>query len=175
VLKWSDRARSTRARLAWLHEQDRSWPDVGEEALLERLDEWLDLRSITTIGKLRAVAVGAALLGLLDWQQRSAFDALAPLELPTPAGRPRRIDWSGDRPTWPVKVQDLFGLDEHPCIGPASTPLTVELLSPAGRVTQTTTDLPGFWRGSYAAVRADLRGRYPKHPWPENPTNGAGG
>ena len=70
---------------------------------------------------------------------------------------------------WPVRVQDLFGLDEHPIIGPRREPLTIELLSPAGRVAQTTTDLPGFWRGSYAAVRADLRGRYPKHAWPEDP------
>lgn len=169
VLRWSEKDRLVRSRLAWLHEQDQEWPDVSDDALLANLDRWLDLTTIRTIGALRSVNVGTKLLDLLDWEQRRGFDAAAPLELPTPGGRSRRIDWSGDRPTWAVRVQDLFGLDVHPTIGPRSAPLTVELLSPAGRTTQTTTDLPGFWRGSYAAVRADLRGRYPKHAWPEDP------
>lgn len=169
VFQWSEKHRLIRTRLAWLHEQDSAWPDVSDNALLADLDRWLDLAAIRTIGALRSVQVGTKLLDLLDWQQRQAFDELAPLEMGTPGGRPRRIDWSGERPTWPVRVQDLFGLDVHPTIGPRSVPLTVELLSPAGRTTQTTTDLPGFWRGSYAAVRADLRGRYPKHAWPEDP------
>lgn len=169
VLRWSEKDQTTRRRLAWLHEQRAEWPDVSDEVLLGDVDRWLDLGDIKTIGALRSVSVGAKLLHLLDWQQRRAFDELAPLELQTPAGRWRRIDWSGDRPTWPVRVQDLFGLDDHPTIGPNEAPLTIELLSPAGRTTQTTTDLPGFWRGSYAAVRADLRGRYPKHAWPEDP------
>ena len=169
VFRWSDKHQLIRTRLAWLHQQDDSWPDVADEALLLNLDRWLDLGSIKTIGALRSVQVGTKLLDLLDWEQRRAFDELAPVDMATPGGRTKRIDWSGDRPTWPVRVQDLFGLDTHPTIGPRSAPLTVELLSPAGRTTQTTTDLPGFWRGSYAAVRADLRGRYPKHAWPENP------
>lgn len=169
VLRWSEKDRQIRSRLAWLHGQDKAWPDVTDDALLTDLDRWLDLTAIASIGALRSVNVGTKLLDLLDWEQRRAFNTLAPLELPTPGGRSRRIDWSGDRPTWAVRVQDLFGLDVHPTIGPRSAPLTVELLSPAGRTTQTTTDLPGFWRGSYAAVRADLRGRYPKHAWPEDP------
>lgn len=169
VFNWSDKSRLIRARLTWLHQQDSAWPDVSDEALLANLDPWLDLTAIKTIGALRSVHVGNKLLDLLDWEQRRAFDQLAPLEMATPVGRSKRIDWSGDRPTWPVRVQDLFGLDVHPTIGPRSAPLTVELLSPAGRTTQTTTDLPGFWRGSYAAVRSDLRGRYPKHAWPEDP------
>jgi len=169
VFRWSDKHKLIRTRLAWLHEQDNSWPPVSDEALLADLDRWLDLASIKTIGALRSVQIGPKLLDLLDWEQRRAFDELAPLEMITPVGRAKSIDWSGERPTWPVRVQDLFGLDTHPTIGPRSVPLTVELLSPAGRTAQTTTDLPGFWRGSYAAVRADLRGRYPKHAWPENP------
>lgn len=169
VFRWTEKHQLIRTRLAWLHEQDDSWPDVADDALLSDLDRWLDLASIKTIGALRSVQVGTKLLDLLGWEQRRAFDELAPLEMTTPVGRSKRIDWSGDRPTWPVRVQDLFGLDVHPTIGPRSAPLTVELLSPAGRTTQTTTDLPGFWRGSYAAVRADLRGRYPKHAWPEDP------
>lgn len=169
VFRWTEKHRLIRTRLAWLHEQDDTWPDVSDDALLSDLDRWLDLASIKTIGALRSVQVGAKLLDLLDWEQRRAFDELAPLEMVTPVGRSKRLDWTGERPTWPVRVQDLFGLDVHPTIGPRSAPLTVELLSPAGRTTQTTTDLPGFWRGSYAAVRADLRGRYPKHAWPEDP------
>ncbi len=169
VFRWTDKSQLIRARLAWLHSQDDAWPDVTDEALLSDLDRWLDLTSVKTIGALRSVQVGNKLLDLLDWEQRRAFDECAPVAMATPGGRSKRIDWSGDRPTWPVRVQDLFGLDTHPTIGPRSAPLTIELLSPAGRTTQTTTDLPGFWRGSYAAVRADLRGRYPKHAWPEDP------
>lgn len=171
VFRWSEKHQLIRTRLAWLHEQDNSWPDVSDTALLTELDRWLDLASIKTIGALRSVPVGTKLLDLLDWEQRRSFDQLAPVEMATPGGRLKRIDWSGDRPTWPVRVQDLFGLDAHPTIGPKSAPLTVELLSPAGRTTQTTTDLPDFWRGSYGAVRSDLRGRYPKHAWPEDPLN----
>ncbi len=172
VFRWSERSESVRRRLQWLHRSDGSWPDVSDEALLATLDRWLDLSRIRNVDGLRRLDVGARLLDLLDWDQRRRFDDLAPLELATPSGRTRRIDWSGDRPVWAVRVQDLFGLDVHPTIGPADEPLTIELLSPAGRVAQTTTDLPGFWRGSYAAVRADLRGRYPKHAWPEDPTAG---
>lgn len=167
ILRWTEADELTRRRLAWLHEQDDAWPSMTDEALLDRIDEICDLASVRTVESLRAMR--PRLLDLLDWELRAAFDQLAPTELAVPSGRMRRIDWSGERPTWPVRVQDLFGLDEHPTIGPNAEPLTIELLSPAGRTTQTTTDLPGFWRGSYAAVRADLRGRYPKHPWPEDP------
>lgn len=80
--------------------------------------------------------------------------------------------YESGRPVWSVRIQHLFGLDEHPVVGPNRVPVAVELLSPANRPAQVTTDLPGFWRGSYRAVRADLRGRYPKHPWPEDPLAG---
>lgn len=168
---WSDRDQSLRQRLRWLHGEDVTWPDVSDAALLDGLDRWVDLSAVRSVNDLRRISVGSKLLDLLDWDQRRRFDSLAPLELPTPSGRPRRIDWSRDRPVWAVRLQDLFGLDQHPRIGPASSPLTIELLSPAGRVAQTTTDLPGFWRGSYASVRSDLRGRYPKHAWPEDPSS----
>jgi ATP-dependent helicase HrpB len=171
AFRWSDRDQVLRQRLRWLHGEDASWPDMSDEALLDELDRWVDLSAVRSVNDLHRIAVGSKLLDLLDWEQRRSFDSLAPLELPTPSGRPRRLDWSRDRPVWAVRLQDLFGLDVHPVIGPASSPLTIELLSPAGRVAQTTTDLPGFWRGSYAAVRADLRGRYPKHSWPENPSS----
>ncbi len=113
--------------------------------------------------------LSAALLQLLTWQQRSALDQLAPVHLAQPDGRSAPIDYESGRPIWRVRLQRVLGLDRHPTIGPRDQPLTIELLSPANRPVQVTTDLPGFWRGSYAHVRADLRGRYPKHPWPERP------
>ncbi len=170
VFRWSDRDQTLRQRLRWLHQEDPTWPAMSDDALLDDLDRWVDLSRVRSVNDLRRITVGSKLLDLLDWEQRRDLDELAPLELPTPSGRSRRLDWSRDRPVWAVRVQDLFGLDRHPMIGPVPSPLTIELLSPAGRVAQTTTDLPGFWRGSYASVRADLRGRYPKHDWPEDPS-----
>ncbi len=170
LLGWGARGPSVRARLAWLHEQDpEGWPDLGDEALTERLDDWLDLSRCRSVRDLRRIDATDALLARLPWEQRRRLDTLAPAELEPPAGRPRPIDYSSGRPVWSVRLQQLFGLDEHPLVGPHRVPLTIELLSPAGRPAQVTTDLPGFWRGSYSAVRADLRGRYPKHAWPEDP------
>lgn len=169
-MTWSDTALGIRHRLAWLHDQapDR-WPAVDDDSLLDRMDEWLDLSRCRTADDVARLGVGSRLLDLLDWQQRGSFDALAPSSLPLPNGSERRIDYSSGRPVWSVRLQLILGLDHHPTIGPADQPVTIELLSPANRPTQTTTDLPGFWRGTYSAVRADLRGRYPKHAWPERP------
>ena len=118
---------------------------------------------------LRRLDATGALLGLLPWDQRRELDLLAPPSLTPPGGRAQPIRYHSGRPVWSVRIQHLFGLDEHPVVGPRRVPLTIELLSPANRPAQVTTDLPGFWRGSYAAVRSELRGRYPKHRWPENP------
>lgn len=169
ALGWSGDAVALRARLAWLHAADERWPAVDDETLLARLDEWLDTSGLAPGAGLGQVRVTTQLLGLLDWRQRAELDELAPASLPTPRGRDRRLDYTTGRPVWSVRIQDLFGLDDHPTIGPSASPVTVELLSPAGRPAQVTDDLPGFWRGTYAAVRADLRGRYPKHRWPEEP------
>ncbi len=170
LLVWSDTALSLRHRLAWLHHADPSrWPAMTDEALLDRLDEWLDLSQCRTPAQVRKLGVGRRLLDLLGWEERAALDELAPTSLPVPGGGERGIDYSSGRPVWPVRIQHLFGLDQHPTLGPQQQPVTIELLSPANRPAQVTTDLPGFWRGSYANVRADLRGRYPKHPWPERP------
>jgi len=173
LLRWGDSGESVRARLAWLHEQDpAAWPELGDEVLLARLDEWLDLSRCRSVADLRRIDATEAVLGLLGWEQRRQLDGLAPTELTPPGGRSRPVRYDSGRPVWSVRIQHLFGLDEHPVVGPNRVPVAIELLSPADRPAQVTTDLPGFWRGSYRAVRADLRGRYPKHAWPEDPLAG---
>ena len=178
LLRWTERAERLRHRLAWLHEVAADdWPAVDDTTLLAGLGDWLDLSQCRSGSDVAAADVAASLLTLLDWRQRAELDSLAPEDLPLPGdgNRRRRLDYSSGRPVWPVRIQDLFGLDRHPTIGPphAPTPVTIELLSPAGRQAQVTTDLPGFWRGSYADVRRDLRGRYPKHRWPVEPWQSA--
>jgi len=176
LLPWSNKANDLRRRLAWLHEQaPEQWPTVDDETLLARIDEWLDLSRCRRGADLARLDVSAGLLGLLDWQQRATLDGLAPTQVELPHGRSRKLAYESGRPVLSVRLQDLLGLDVHPVIGPNRAPVTVELLSPAGRPAQVTTDLPGFWRGSYAQVRADLRGRYPKHRWPERPWEQARG
>ena len=166
-LRWTDGGLDVLHRLRWLSaEAPADWPNVSENALLDRLDEWVEAGTAKSPS---AITAGRGLLNLLDWQQRQAFDTNAPTALPTPAGREMAIDYSSGRPVWSVRLQWLFGLDVHPTLGPNDAPVTIELLTPASRPAQTTNDLPGFWRGSYSAVRADLRGRYPKHAWPEDP------
>ncbi|MBT8239652.1 MAG: ATP-dependent helicase HrpB [Acidimicrobiia bacterium] len=166
-LRWTEAGLSIRDRLRWLHgEAPQNWPDMSEDQLLARLEDWV---SIGRAQRPSDVVAGKGLLNLLDWDQRADLDSLAPERLPTPLGRERAVDYSSGRPIWSIRLQHLFGLDSHPVAGPNRTPVTIELLTPADRPAQTTNDLPGFWRGSYAAVRADLRGRYPKHSWPEDP------
>ncbi|MEM7337430.1 MAG: ATP-dependent helicase HrpB [Actinomycetota bacterium] len=170
VLPWNGAARDLRARLGWLHaEAPDTWPAVDDESLTERMSEWLDLSTCRRVEDLARLDVLAGLRTLLGWPRSAEVDALAPSTLTPPGGRPKPVRYGSGRPVWAVRLQHLMGLDEHPTVGPHRTPITIELLSPADRPTQTTTDLPGFWRGSYAAVRADLRGRYPKHRWPERP------
>ncbi len=171
LLTWNERSTELRARLAWLHGQDpTSWPDVTDAVLLDRIDDWLDLRRCRSVADLRRIVVADALLSLVGWEQRRDLDRLAPTALATPSAPARPIRYDSGRPVWSVRIQHLFGVDVHPTIGPNRTPLVIELLSPAGRPAQVTTDLPGFWRGSYSQVRAELRGRYPKHRWPDDPT-----
>ncbi|MCP5028891.1 MAG: ATP-dependent helicase HrpB [Actinomycetia bacterium] len=170
MLPWNNKAFDLRARLAWLEDQaPDQWPGVDDDSLLANLDLWLDLSRCRQPADLARLDVGAGLLRLLDWRQRAALDELAPTRLPIPGGRDRPVDYRSGRPVLSVRLQYLIGLDHHPTVGPGRVPVTIELLSPAGRPAQVTTDLPGFWRGSYAAVRSELRGRYPKHRWPERP------
>ncbi|HVY35482.1 MAG TPA: ATP-dependent helicase C-terminal domain-containing protein, partial [Caulobacteraceae bacterium] len=115
-------------------------------------------------------ALDEALRGQMDWAQLKVLDSMAPDSWTAPTGTRVRIDYAAEGgPSGEVRVQELFGLDQHPTLAGGQVPLTLVLLSPARRPIQVTRDLPGFWRGSWKAVRADLRGRYPKHPWPEDP------
>jgi ATP-dependent helicase HrpB len=172
LLPWSKEAETLRQRLSWLHRGlGAPWPDVSDAALMERLDDWL-LPFLSGAASLNAIDAGALSSGLTslvphDLQRR--IEALAPTHFDAPSGSRVPIRYDGEWPVLAVRVQELFGLDRHPSIAGGTVPLTLELLSPAHRPIQTTRDLPGFWRGSWADVRADMRGRYPKHVWPENP------
>ena len=166
LLPWSEAASSLRRRAAYARAFDPAIPDLSDAALLARLDEWLPG---LLAGKRRLADVDPAMLdSALGWDSFRAVERLAPRYFETPAGSRHEIDYAAEAgPTVTVRVQALFGLAEHPRAGPV--PLVLALTSPAGRPLQTTRDLPGFWRGSWAAVAREMRGRYPKHPWPDDP------
>ena len=175
ALAWRDRTRTLRARIAWLHAQaDRSdLPDLSDQALADSLEDWLGpyLAGVSRPGQIKPDDLHSAILGRLDWTQRQIVDKEAPERWKTPLGRDLAIDWDAQAPSVAVRVQEVFGLSTHPCVGRPARPLVMHLLSPAGRPVQTTSDLPGFWKTSYADVRKDMRARYPKHPWPEDPVS----
>jgi ATP-dependent helicase HrpB len=166
VLNWSKSATLLRARL-----RASGLVDVSDTALLDGLETWLApfLTDQHSAADLKRLDPAEALKTLLDWDQQQALDRLAPAHWITPMGRKAAIDYSGDAPEVALRLQEVFGTTTHPTIGQDRQPLRMTLLSPAGRPVQTTTDLPGFWAGSYADVRKDMRARYPKHPWPEDP------
>ncbi len=170
LLAWDDAAVQARARVAFLRGlEGDAWPDWSDTALADSLELWLApvLRGART---LREVNVAHALLASLPYGLRRRLDAEAPARFETPAGSTLTIDYAREGgPALDVRLQELFGLNRHPSLASGRAPLTLRLLSPAGRPVQTTKDLPGFWGGSYAAVRSEMRGRYPKHPWPEDP------
>lgn len=168
LLDWDDAAKQTRARVGLMRSlEGEAWPDWSDDALLAGVDAWLGPALSTRLG---AVDVGRALLDTLSYEQRRQLDASAPPRFETPAGSSLQIDYEAEGgPALDVRLQELFGMDKHPSVAGGCVPLTLRLLSPAHRPVQTTKDLPGFWRGSYAAVRSEMRGRYPKHPWPEDP------
>lgn len=147
------------------------WPPVDSASLMADLEDWLMpfLPGVDRVSAIRPEIVAEALLARLPGGLARDLDRLAPDRLMTPAGRPAIIDYGRASATARVRVQDMFGLTVHPTVADGRVPLVLELLSPADRPIQITRDLPGFWRGSWAAVRADLRGRYPKHAWPEDP------
>lgn len=172
LLSWSGEATGLRQRLAFLHRHAAGWPDVSDAALLDRLDAWLGTRlgAVRRKGDLARLDLGAALLELLDWKERRALDELAPTHVEVPSGSRIAVDYAdAESPVLAVKLQELFGLTETPRIAGGKVPLTLHLLSPARRPIQVTRDLASFWREAYFEVRKDLRGRYPKHPWPEDP------
>ncbi|MCT4611281.1 MAG: ATP-dependent helicase HrpB [Pelagimonas sp.] len=166
----SDAARRFVARVALARDAGQDLPDMSPEALMQSIDDWLlpYLAGVKTAADWKKFDLLPALKSRLDWGQQQALDAAVPAHFTTPLGRKIPIDYSGDHPEISLRLQELFGQNSHPVVG--QTPLRVTLLSPAQRPVQTTMDLPGFWAGSYADVRKDMRAAYPKHPWPEDPT-----
>ncbi|QIG96742.1 MULTISPECIES: ATP-dependent helicase HrpB [unclassified Bradyrhizobium] len=174
-LPWSKHSKQWRDRIMFLRKaEDESWPDLSDAALAARAEDWLvpALYDKTALKDLSAGDLSDALMALLPWELRARLDREAPTHFEAPTGTQLAIDYEAEQgPTIAVRLQELFGLNIHPSIAKGAVPLVLELLSPAQRPVQVTRDLPGFWRGSYAAVRSDLRGRYPRHPWPEDPAS----
>jgi len=177
ALRWSDAAVSLRARLDLLHRTlGDPWPATDDEALLSRAPEWLwpDLESLGAAGSLRDLDVLAALRRLLPWPEAGRFDELAPERLEVPSGAAIRVDYPAagtpdSRPVIAVKLQEVFGLAQTPRLVDGRVPVLFHLLSPARKPLAITDDLASFWNGPYREVRKEMRGRYPKHPWPEDP------
>ncbi len=173
ALAWSEAATALRQRLAFAHHvEPTAYADVSDAALLASLDDWLvpALHGVRRRAELARVDLGAALLSRLDWSARTRLDRLAPTHLEVPSGSRIALDYSDPaHPVLAVKLQEMFGQLETPCVGEGRVPVTVHLLSPAGRPVQVTRDLASFWRAGYFEVRKDLKGRYPRHPWPDDP------
>ena len=172
VLPWSKTASLLRGRIEWLRAEGADVPDCSDEGLLTRAEDWLlpHLSGLRKLDDLNRLDLTTLLRNSLTWEQQSELDRLAPSSVSAPTGTRLSVDYSKEQPQISVRLQELFGMTEHPCVGPKRLPLLIELLSPAQRPVQTTADLPGFWTTSYSDVRKDMRGRYPKHPWPEDPT-----
>ncbi len=178
-LPWTEELRQWQGRVLLMRRMDKDggWPDVSDEALAAALeanplDNWLSpwLSGITRRAQFSSVALDRALHTLLPYALARRLDKEAPTHISVPSGSLVRIDYLPEGgPVLAVKLQEMFGQQDTPSVGGGRCPLTVHLLSPAGRPLQVTRDLAGFWRGAYAAVRAEMRGRYPKHPWPEDP------
>ncbi|MBB3395783.1 ATP-dependent helicase HrpB [Rhizobium sp. BK060] len=171
-LPFSKEAMQLRERIGFLHRSiGDPWPDLSDEALLARLDEWfvpyqMDARGISDIS---SSGLSTGLMALIPHELQRDLSNLAPTHFEAPTGQRHPIQYDGEEPTLTIRVQELFGLKQHPAIGGGRLPLLLELTSPAHRPIQTTRDLPGFWAGSWKDVRTEMRGRYPKHPWPERP------
>jgi ATP-dependent helicase HrpB len=172
-LPWTKAIQQWRDRIMFLHRSEgEEWPDLSDAALSQNAREWLPplLGGKTSLSAIAPDEFAAALGELLPWPLKRRLDAEAPTHFAAPTGSQVPIDYDAEGgPKIAIRVQELFGLDRHPTIAGGKIPLSIELLSPAHRPVQTTRDLPGFWRGSYAAVRTEMRGRYPRHPWPDDP------
>jgi ATP-dependent helicase HrpB len=179
ALPWSEAARGLRERVAFLRTlgaatPEGEWPDWSDATLAATLDGWLApaLHGLRRWADVERVDLAQVLGGQLTWQQRTALDELAPTHVPVATGSRIRVDYADPTaPVLAVRLQELFGVAETPRIAGGRVPLTLHLLSPAHRPVQVTRDLAGFWRSSYFDVRRDLRGRYPRHPWPDDPLN----
>jgi ATP-dependent helicase HrpB len=178
-LPWSKSLKQWRDRVMFLRAAERAasnnpWPDLSDDALAAQREAWLvpALTDKTSLNQISTQDLSDALMTLLPWELRTRLEREAPTHFEAPTGTLLAVDYEAEQgPTIAVRLQELFGLNTHPSIAKGAVPLVLELLSPAHRPVQVTRDLPGFWRGSYAAVRSDLRGRYPRHPWPEDPAS----
>lgn len=171
ALRWGERASALRARLAFLSALEEGWPDMSDDGLLAERETWLWplLENVQSLEAIPDGVLSDGLRALIPWDSQRALNDLAPERLETPLGS-AAIDYAAEGgPRVDIRVQELFGVKTHPTVG-RGTPLTLALLSPARRPIQMTKDLPGFWAGSWKDVRADMRGRYPRHPWPEDPS-----
>jgi ATP-dependent helicase HrpB len=178
-LPWSKPLKQWRDRVMFLRAAEAGaspnpWPDLSDDALAAQREAWLTpaLHDKTSLKAFSAGELSDALMSLLPWDLRARLEREAPTHFEAPTGTLLAIDYEAEQgPTIAVRLQELFGMNIHPSVAKGAVPLVLELLSPAHRPVQVTRDLPGFWRGSYAAVRSDLRGRYPRHPWPEDPAS----
>lgn len=171
-LPWSDDDRALLGRLRLLHNTlGDPWPEVSDDTLFATLEIWLGphLAGIRRLDQVQRLPLAKLLVQSLDWTLQKQLDELTPTHLRVPSGSSIKLDYSGDEPVLAVKLQEMFGQTDTPAIINGRVPLMIHLLSPARRPVQVTRDLAGFWANSYFAVRKDLRGRYPKHPWPDNP------
>jgi ATP-dependent helicase HrpB len=173
-LPWTKESRQWRARVLFARRTDREsarWPDVCDQALLDTLEVWLGpfIHGKRSLHQVRELDLAEPLQSLLSWEERKDLERLAPTHLTVPSGSQIRLDYeAGERPILAVKLQEMFGCRETPRVG-SSIPVMVHLLSPAGRPVQVTQDLASFWASTYQEVKKELRGRYPRHPWPDDP------
>jgi ATP-dependent helicase HrpB len=176
-LPWSKTALQFRTRVEFLRKAEGDeWPDLSDEGLARSAAEWLEplLTDKTARSDIGADELSEAMTALVPWTLRRRLDAESPTHFTAPTGSSVPIDYEAEQgPTISIRVQEMFGLAQHPAIAGGRVPLVIELLSPGHKPVQITRDLPGFWRGSYADVRTDLRGRYPRHPWPDDPASAA--
>jgi ATP-dependent RNA helicase HrpB len=172
-LPWTTALRQWRDRIMFLRRAEgEEWPDLSDAALTATVTDWLEpiLMFRTALDQIHIDELTNAVENLLPWKLHRRLEGEAPTHFRAPSGSSVPIDYAAEEgPKLAIRVQELFGLDRHPAIAGGRVPLTIELLSPARRPVQVTRDLPGFWRGSYAAVKAEMRGRYPRHPWPDDP------
>ncbi|MEQ1866608.1 MAG: ATP-dependent helicase C-terminal domain-containing protein, partial [Micropepsaceae bacterium] len=173
TLPWTDDLETLRARSAFVRklEPEAGWPDLSDEALTASLEHWLQpfLGNITRANDFPRIDLSSALHALFDWEKKKRLDTLAPTHIAVPSGSHIQIDYSTDTPILAVRLQEMFGLADTPAIGNNNVPLTLHLLSPARRPVQVTRDLKSFWKNGYPDVKRDLKGRYPKHHWPDDP------
>jgi ATP-dependent helicase HrpB len=176
ILPWDDRALQLRLRASFAHRFDAAIAPLDDAMLIEKLDEWLGplLVGKRRLGDIAPAGLSSAIEQFLGYEAVRKMGRLAPAEFVSPAGSRHPIDYSAPAgPTVEVRAQALFGLSAHPMLADGAVPLILNITSPAGRPIQTTRDLAGFWAGSWRDVVKDMRGRYPKHPWPDDPAAAA--